>query len=128
MGEESVSSAIRKLVPAVGSTDEDTLGHLTHNMADVSVELRSSQVPAVEGLGTDSDGVDDVLITGNGFLDGGPIAREGRLRKQVVGVSGLTNPIQTMSTLPRVRERESYTYHMPRTTLKPLLLAAGRMF
>lgn len=79
LGEESVGSSIRELVPAVSGTDEDTLGRLAHDMADVSVELRSGQVPAVEGLGTDSDGVDDVLMTGDGFLDGGPIAREGRL-------------------------------------------------
>jgi hypothetical protein len=94
LGEESVTSTVGELVPAVGGTDKDTLGDLVHNVANVGVELGSGQVATVKGLGTDSDGVDDVLVTGDGLLDGGPIFREGRLGKKVVGVGGFANPIQ----------------------------------
>jgi len=128
LGEEIVTSTVGKLVPAVSGTDQDVLRDLIHDMADVGVELGSGQVTTVQGLGTDSDGVNDVLVTGNGLLNGGPIGREGRLGKQVVGIGGLANPIQ-QKTISKVSIGGVIaTYHMPRTTLKPLFLAAGRMF
>lgn len=93
LGEKSVTGAVGELVPAVSGTNQDTLGDLVHDMGDVGVELRSGQVSAVESLGTDGDGVDDVLVTGDGLLNGGPVAREGRLGQQIVGVGRLANPI-----------------------------------
>jgi hypothetical protein len=102
-------------------------------MADVGVELGSGQVSTVKGLGTDSDGVNDVLVTGDGLLNSGPIARKGRLGKEVVRVGGLANPKERepftlVEVLWRGERGAIATYHMPRTTLKPLFLAAGRMF
>jgi hypothetical protein len=63
-------------------------------MLDVGVELGSGQVTAVESLGANGDGVDDVLVTGNGLLDGGPVLGEGRLREQVIGIGGLADPVE----------------------------------
>jgi hypothetical protein len=63
-------------------------------MLDVGVELGSGQVTAVESLGANGDGVNDVLVTGDGLLDGGPVLGEGRLGEQVVGIGRLADPIQ----------------------------------
>jgi hypothetical protein len=98
LGEEGISSTIGKLVPAVSGADKDTLGNTLHDVADIGVELRSSQVTTVESLRANGDGVNGFLITGDGFLDGGPIGLEGRLLQQVVLIGGLANP----------REKEKY--------------------
>jgi hypothetical protein len=126
LGEENVGSTISELVPAVGGTDENTLGDLVHNMTDVGVELGSGQVTTVKGLGTDSDGVNDVLVTGDCLLDGGPIAREGRLGKEVLGVGGLANPIQQKSIMSVEFQLRNRYRHLPhaQNDLEALVLSS----
>lgn len=76
-------------------------------MADIGMELRSGQVSAVESLGTNRDGVDYVLMTGNGLLNGGPVALEGRLGKQVIGIGGLANPTWRSPLAPQAPRLET---------------------
>lgn len=92
LGEEGVASAVGELVPALGGADKDTLGHVIHNVTDISVKLGSGQVTAVESLGSDGNGVNDIPITGDGLLDGGPIFLEGWLLQQILGISRLSDP------------------------------------
>lgn len=92
LGEEGVSGAVSKLVPALGGANKNTLGHIIHHVADISVELGTSQVTTVEGLGSDGDSVNDVLVTGDSLLNGSPILFEGRLLQQVLSVGRLANP------------------------------------
>lgn len=92
LGEQGVTGAVSELVPALGGADKNTLGHIIHNVADISVELGTSQVTTVEGLGSDGDSMNDVLVTGDGLLNGGPISLERRLLQQVLSVGRLANP------------------------------------
>lgn len=92
LGEQGVTGAVSELVPALGGADKNTLGHIVHNVADISVELGTGQVTTVESLGSDGDGVNDVLVTGDGLLNGGPISLERRLLQQVLSVGRLANP------------------------------------
>lgn len=99
LGEQGVASAVSKLVPALGGADKDTLGHIIHNVADVSVELGSSQVTTVESLGPDGDRMDDILVTGNGLLDSGPISLEGGLLQKIIGIGRLAHPKEVKGLL-----------------------------
>lgn len=92
LGEQGVTGAVSELVPALGGTNKNTLGHIIHNVADISVELGTSQVTTVESLGSDGDSMNDVLVTGDGLLNGSPISLEGRLLQQVLSVGRLANP------------------------------------
>jgi hypothetical protein len=94
LGEQIIAGTVGELVPAVGGTNKDTLGDTVHDMLDVGMELGPGQVTAVESLGANGDGVDDVLVTGDGLLDGGPVLGEGSLREQVVGIGGLADPVE----------------------------------
>ena len=97
LGEQGVASAVSKLIPALGGADKDSLRHIIHHMADISVELGSGQVTTVESLGSDGDRMDDVLITGDGLLDSSPVSLEGRLLQQIIGIGRLANPKEVKS-------------------------------
>lgn len=75
-GEQVIGSAIGELVPAVGGTDGH-LGELLGDGGDVVVQLGTGQIATVEGLGADGDGLDDVLVAGDGLLEGGKVLLEG---------------------------------------------------
>lgn len=75
-GEEVVGSAVGELVPAVGGTDGGAGEVLPHG-ADVVVELGAGQVAAVEGLGTDGDGLDDAFGSGHGLSQSRKVLLEG---------------------------------------------------
>lgn len=74
-GEQVVGGAIGELVPAVGGTDGEAGVKLLHD-ADVLVELSAGQVATVEGLGTDGDGLDRLLVAGDSILNGCEVLEE----------------------------------------------------
>lgn len=75
-GEQVIGSAVGELVPAVGSTN-DEVGEMLLDGANVLVQLGTGQVATVEGLRADGDGLDDILVTGNGVLDRVEVLEEG---------------------------------------------------
>jgi hypothetical protein len=80
---DGISSAVRKLVPAVGSANLDAGRQLGLDGLDLALELLASEVSAVKSLGANGDGVNGVGVllrnVGNsfkvlieGFLNIGP--------------------------------------------------------
>jgi hypothetical protein len=90
-GEQIVGSAVSKLVPAVGGTNGH-LGELLGDCGDVVVQLRAGQIATVEGLGADSDGLDDVLIARDGFLEGSKVLLEGGIVGAHIALVLLADP------------------------------------
>jgi hypothetical protein len=74
--DDGIRSAIGKLVPAVHGTDGD-LGELVLDLVDALQKLLSSDVSAVQALGADSDGLNDVFVSGDGVLEGVEVLVEG---------------------------------------------------
>lgn len=117
--DDGVAGTISKLVPRVGSANLDALGQLALDCANLLLQLGASEVAAVEGLGADGDGVDGIGVGAGDIGDSLEILLEGLLD---------IGPRTYVSLLvARFRFGKS-TDQIPRTTLKPLLLAAGRMF
>lgn len=65
--DQRVSSAVLELVPAVRSADGDR-GEHGLDLIDSVQELLAVQVSAVQGLGADGDGLDDILISRDSAL------------------------------------------------------------
>ena len=74
--DERVSRAVGVLVPAVRGADGDLGEHLLH-LLDHLEQLSGLEVATVQGLGADSDGGDDILVSGDGLLEGGFVCVEG---------------------------------------------------
>lgn len=77
--EDGVGGAVSELVPAVGGSDLDALRKSLLDSLDLALELLAREVAAVERLGADGDGVDDVLELVGDLLDGVQVVVEGFL-------------------------------------------------
>lgn len=66
---ESISSTVSILVPAVCGTDIDLGEHLL-NLVDLFQKLRAGEVTAIEGFGANSDSTNNVLVSGDSLLQG----------------------------------------------------------
>ena len=72
--DQRVCSSVLEFVPGVGSADFVFAAGLGAHVLDFGEELRSSQVPAVEGFGSDCYGVYLIRVLGGVFHDGGGVA------------------------------------------------------
>jgi len=66
---DGIRGSISELVPAVGSADLDSREGLLDSL-DLALQLLAGEVAAVQGLGTNGDGVDGVLEFASYLLDG----------------------------------------------------------
>ena len=67
--DKRISRSISVFVPAVGSADFEARNRLL-DFQDLVPKLCAGEVAAVQGLGTDGDGIDLVPELGRVFLDG----------------------------------------------------------
>ena len=116
--DQRIGGAIGVFVPAVGRSDEHAVDHAL-NLLDLAEELIAREVAAVQGLGSDCDAIDGVLVARNGFGDCICVCLEG-----FIGIS----PMSFVSTRFTFNHMHYETNQMPRMTLKPAAAAAGRMF
>ena len=116
---DGVASAVGKLVPGVRGADLDALRQLALDNADLLLQLRASEVAAVQGLGADSDSVDRVSVGAGDVGDGLEVLLERVLNVRPTDVSVYCYHNSRSKIGP---------YQIPSTTLKPLLFAAGKMF
>jgi hypothetical protein len=74
--DDGIRSAISELVPAVHGTDGDAR-ELVLDLVDALQKLLDSDVSAVQALGADGDGLNDVFVSGDGILEGVEVLVEG---------------------------------------------------